>query len=282
MEVGIRVEAENIRSGTRRHTNSCYFTMVAVDDAGRPADVPQLRARDPGRSTAATLAAGIRRGLRREIADRPEARRREARGMSIWSWDGIVPVVDPTAFVHPDATVIGDVIVGLRRLRRPAGRCCAATSAASPSAPASNVQETCVVHSFPNLSWSRVGPSGHIGHGAVLHGCRIGRNAMVGMNAVVMDEAEVGEDSIVGAMAFVARAKIPPRSLAVGSPARVDRALSDADRLEDPRHRRLPAPGPRGAGQARPRQPAPRPRARPPPRPRPRLRPPRRRAAEAR
>ena len=148
--------------------------------------------------------------------------------MSIWSWDGIVPVVDPTAFVHPDATVIGDVIVGPGAyvgpqcvLRGDFGRITLGAG--------SNVQETCVVHAFPNLA-VEVGPSGHIGHGAVLHGCRIGRNAMVGMNAVVMDEAEVGEDSIVAAMAFVkAGAKIPPRSLAIGSPARVTRELSDAE-----------------------------------------------------
>ena len=71
MEVGIRVEAENIRSGTRRHTNSCYFTMVAVDDEGRPADVPQLAIADPV-DRRRHVAAGIRRGLRREIADRLE------------------------------------------------------------------------------------------------------------------------------------------------------------------------------------------------------------------
>jgi phenylacetic acid degradation protein len=148
--------------------------------------------------------------------------------MSIWSWDGIVPVVDPTAFVHPDATVIGDVIVGPGVyvgpqcvLRGDFGRITLGAG--------SNVQETCVVHAFPNLG-VEVGPSGHIGHGAVLHGCRIGRNAMVGMNAVVMDEAEIGDDSIVAAMAFVkAGARIPPRSLAVGSPARVVRELSDQE-----------------------------------------------------
>jgi phenylacetic acid degradation protein len=148
--------------------------------------------------------------------------------MSIWSWDGIVPVVDPTAFVHPDATLIGDVIVGpcayigaQAVLRGDFGRIVLGAG--------SNVQETCVVHSFPNLG-VEVGPSGHIGHGAVLHGCRIGRNAMVGMNAVVMDQAEVGDCSIVAAMAFVkAGAVIPPRSLAVGSPARVARTLSDEE-----------------------------------------------------
>lgn len=148
--------------------------------------------------------------------------------MSVWSWDGIVPVIDPEAFVHPDATVIGDVIIAAGVyvgpqcvLRGDFGRIEIGRGA--------NVQETCVVHTFPNLGVI-VAPSGHIGHGAVLHGCRIGANAMVGMNAVVMDEAEVGENSIVAAMAFVkAGAKIPPRSLAVGAPARVVRELSDQE-----------------------------------------------------
>jgi phenylacetic acid degradation protein len=148
--------------------------------------------------------------------------------MSIWSWDGIVPVVDPAAFVHPDATLIGDVIVAAGAyvgpqavLRGDFGRITLGAG--------SNVQETCVVHAFPNLS-VEVGPSGHIGHGAVLHGCRIGRNAMVGMNAVVMDEAEVGESAIVAALAFVkAGARIPPRSLAIGAPARVVRELTDQE-----------------------------------------------------
>jgi phenylacetic acid degradation protein len=148
--------------------------------------------------------------------------------MSIWSWDGIVPVVDPTAFVHADATLIGDVIVGPGVyvgpqcvLRGDFGRIEIGAGA--------NVQETCVVHTFPKLGVV-VEASGHIGHGAVLHGCRIGRNAMVGMNAVVMDEAEVGEDAIVGAMAFVpAGRKIPARTLAVGSPAKVVRELSDEE-----------------------------------------------------
>ncbi len=144
----------------------------------------------------------------------------------IYAYDGIVPVVDPQAFVHPAAVVIGDVIIG-------------ATCYVGPCAvlrgdfgrivlePGSNVQETCVVHSFPNLEVV-IEEAGHIGHGAVLHGCRIGRNAMVGMNAVVMDGAVVGENAIIAAMAFVkAGAAIPPNSLAVGSPARVIRSLSE-------------------------------------------------------
>ena len=143
----------------------------------------------------------------------------------IYAYDGVIPVIDPAAFVHPAAIVIGDVIVGPACyvgpgavLRGDFGRIVLERG--------SNVQETCVVHSFPNLEVV-IGEEGHIGHGAVLHGCRIGRNAMVGMNAVIMDEAVIGENAIVAAMAFVkAGAVIPANSLAVGAPARVVRELT--------------------------------------------------------
>ena len=113
--------------------------------------------------------------------------------MAIWSWDGVVPVVAPSAFVHPDATLIGDVIVG--------GGCYVGPGAVLRGdfgritlEAGSNVQETCVVHAFPGKDVV-VEERGHIGHGAVLHGCHIERNALVGMNAVVMDEARIGENS---------------------------------------------------------------------------------------
>lgn len=146
--------------------------------------------------------------------------------MSIWSWDGIRPVIDPAAFVHPDATVIGDVIIGPAVyvgpgavLRGDFGRIVLERGC--------NVQETCVVHSFPGKD-VLVAEAGHVGHGAVLHGCTVGANAMIGMNAVVMDEAEIGENAIVAAMAFVkAGVRIPAGALAVGAPAKVARMLSD-------------------------------------------------------
>jgi phenylacetic acid degradation protein len=143
-----------------------------------------------------------------------------------YSYDGIIPVVDPTAFVHPSAVLIGDVIVGpecyvgpCAVLRGDFGRIVVGRGA--------NVQETCVVHSFPNLEVI-IDDNGHIGHGAVLHGCHIGENVLVGMNAVIMDEAEIGANSIVAALAFVkAGAKIPPASLVVGAPARIQRQLTE-------------------------------------------------------
>ena len=146
--------------------------------------------------------------------------------LRVYAIDGIIPVVDPTAYVHPSAVLIGDVIVGpgcyvgpCASLRGDFGRLILERGA--------NLQDTCVMHGFPGTD-TVVEEDGHIGHGAVLHGCRIGRNALVGMNAVIMDNAVIGESSIVAASAFVkAGAEIPPRSLAAGMPAKVIRALSD-------------------------------------------------------
>lgn len=146
----------------------------------------------------------------------------------IYSFDGIVPVVHPSAHVHPTAVLIGDVIVGANcyvgpgaSLRGDFGRLILEGG--------SNLQDTCVMHGHPQND-TVVEVDGHIGHGAVLHGCRIGRNAMVGMNAVVMDNAQIGAESIVAALAFVkANIVIPPRSLVVGMPAKVVRQLTDQE-----------------------------------------------------
>jgi len=148
--------------------------------------------------------------------------------LRVYSIDGIVPVVDPTAFVHPTAILIGDVIVGpgcyvgpAASLRGDFGRLILERGA--------NLQDTCVMHGFPGTD-TVVEEDGHIGHGAVLHGCRIGRNALVGMNAVIMDNAVIGESAIIAACAFVkAGAEIPARHLAAGMPAKVIRPLSDEE-----------------------------------------------------
>lgn len=148
--------------------------------------------------------------------------------VKVYEIDGLCPVVHPTAYVHPTAVLIGDVIVGprcyvgpLASLRGDFGRLILEEGA--------NVQDTCVMHGFPEDD-TVVEVDGHIGHGAVLHGCRVGRNAMVGMNAVVMDKAVVGAESIVGAAAFVkAGMVIPPRSLVLGAPAKIVRAVSDEE-----------------------------------------------------
>jgi phenylacetic acid degradation protein len=148
--------------------------------------------------------------------------------MPCYEIDGVRPVVDPTAFVHPSAVLIGDVIVGagcyvapLASLRGDFGRIVLERGA--------NLQDCCVMHGFPGTD-TVIEEDGHIGHGAVLHGCVVKRNAMVGMNAVVMDEAVIGDSAIVAACAFVkAGMRVPPRSLAVGTPAKVVRELSEQE-----------------------------------------------------
>ena len=146
----------------------------------------------------------------------------------VYAIDGIVPVVHPEAFVHPSAVLIGDVIVGpgcyigpCASLRGDFGRIILEAGA--------NLQDTCVMHGFPGTD-TVVEPDGHIGHGAVLHGCRVGANAMVGMNAVIMDNVTIGESSIIAAMAFVkANLEIPPRSLVAGVPGRILRELTEEE-----------------------------------------------------
>ncbi|MDR2332107.1 MAG: phenylacetic acid degradation protein PaaY [Burkholderiaceae bacterium] len=146
--------------------------------------------------------------------------------MPCYSIEGVIPVIDPSAYVHPTAVLIGEVIVGPDCYVGPAA-CLRGDFGRIVMHRGANVQDTCVVHGFPRQD-TVIEENGHIGHGAVLHSCVIRRDALVGMNAVVMDEAEVGAASIVAACAFVpAGMKVPPRSLVAGMPAKVRRELSD-------------------------------------------------------
>jgi phenylacetic acid degradation protein len=148
--------------------------------------------------------------------------------MPCYSLEGVIPVVDPTAYVHPTAVLIGDVIVGPGCYVGPAA-CLRGDFGRIVLKAGANVQDTCVIHGFPEQD-TVVEENGHIGHGAVLHSCVVRRDALVGMNAVVMDEAEVGEQAIVAACAFVgAGVKLPARTLAAGVPAKVVRELSDGE-----------------------------------------------------
>jgi phenylacetic acid degradation protein len=143
----------------------------------------------------------------------------------VYAIDGIVPVVDPSAFVHPSAVLIGDVIVGPRAYVGPAA-CLRGDFGRIVVEEGANIQDTCMLHGFPGKD-TVVGAEVTVGHGAVLHGCVVRRGALIGMNCVVNDNAEIGEDAVVAALAFVrAEAKIPARSLAAGIPAKVLRELS--------------------------------------------------------
>src|SRR5690242_11799112 len=146
----------------------------------------------------------------------------------VYSIDGITPVVHPSAFVHPSAVLIGDVIVGPRAyigpcasLRGDFGRIVVEAGA--------NIQDHCMLHGFPGKD-TVVGAEATVGHGAILHGCVVRRGALIGMNCVVNDNAEIGEHAVVAALAFVkAEARIPARALAAGIPAKVMRQLADEE-----------------------------------------------------
>ena len=144
--------------------------------------------------------------------------------MPCYAIDGVIPVVSPQAYVHPTAVLIGDVVIEegvyigpFAALRADFGGIRIQKNA--------NVQDSCTIHGFPD-SVTLVEEYGHIGHGAILHGCIIRKNVLVGMNSVILDEAEIGENTIIGANSTVkAKARIPENSLALGSPAKVIRPL---------------------------------------------------------
>ncbi len=146
----------------------------------------------------------------------------------VFAISGVTPVIDPSAFVHPTAVLIGDAIVGPGCYVGP-GAVLRGDFGRIAMGPGSNVQDNCILHSYPSGDCI-VEEDGHVGHGAILHGCTVGRNALVGMQAVVMDHAVLGDESIVAAMSFVrADFEVPPRTLVAGIPAKVLRELDDTD-----------------------------------------------------
>lgn len=146
--------------------------------------------------------------------------------MSIYAFDGFIPVVHESAFVHPKASVAGNVIIGKDVYIGP-GAAIRGDWGGIVIEDGCNVQENCTIHMFPGVTVV-LEAGAHIGHGAVVHGARIGANALVGMNAVIMDNAVVGVGSVVGALCFVpTEMQIPPRSVVVGNPAKIVKEVSD-------------------------------------------------------
>jgi len=143
-----------------------------------------------------------------------------------FEFEGVRPVVHQSAFVHPNATVTGHVTIG-RDVYVGPGAAIRGDWGAILIGDGCNVQENCVIHAFPGVTVV-LEEGAHIGHGAIIHGARVGSNALVGMNAVVMDNARVGSGAIVGALSFVPEGmQIPDRMIAVGSPARLVKPVSD-------------------------------------------------------
>jgi phenylacetic acid degradation protein len=144
----------------------------------------------------------------------------------IYEFNGYRPVVHESSFVHPQANVTGNVIIGAHCYIGP-GAVLRGDWGEILVADGCNIQENCVVHMFPGKS-AVFEEGAHIGHGAIIHGAKVGKNVLVGMNAVLMDDVAVGENSIIGALCFVpANMNIPPKSLVVGNPAKIIKELSD-------------------------------------------------------
>jgi phenylacetic acid degradation protein len=144
----------------------------------------------------------------------------------VYEFDGFVPVVHESAFIHPQATVTGNVIIG-RDVYVGPGAAIRGDWGGIVIEDGCNVQENCTVHMFPGVTVV-LEAGAHIGHGAIIHGARIGRNSLVGMNAVIMDNATIGAECIVGALTFVpADMQVPSRKVVVGNPARIVKDVSD-------------------------------------------------------
>ncbi len=146
--------------------------------------------------------------------------------MSFYEIDGVRPVVDPTSFVHPTASVIGDVVIGKHcyigphaSLRGDFGKIVLEDGV--------NFQDGCIAHCFPGGE-TRVRKNGHISHGAVLHGCDIGENSMVGIQTVVMDNAKIGKECMIAALSYIKpNFEAPARSIIAGSPASIKKPVTD-------------------------------------------------------
>jgi len=144
----------------------------------------------------------------------------------IYRFEDFIPVIDPTSFVHPLAAVTGNVIIGKNVYVGP-GAAIRGDWGGIVIKDGCNVQENCTIHMFPGITVT-LHEGAHIGHGAVVHGAIIGRNSLIGMNAVIMDEVEIGEECIIGALTFIkAGEKIPRRSIVAGNPGKIIKEVSD-------------------------------------------------------
>ena len=146
--------------------------------------------------------------------------------MAIYSFKGFKPVIKSSSFIHPTASIIGDVHIGENVYVGP-GAAIRGDWGTIVIEDGCNIQENCIIHMFPGITVT-LKKGAHIGHGAVLHGVTIGENCLIGMNAVLMDEVILEKECIVGALSFVkAKSIFEKRSLIVGNPAKKIKTISD-------------------------------------------------------
>ncbi|NCI45325.1 acyltransferase [Sediminibacterium soli] len=144
----------------------------------------------------------------------------------VYAYKDFIPVIDPSSFVHPQAAVTGNVVIGKNVYIGP-GAAIRGDWGGIVIEDGCNVQENCTIHMFPGITVV-LKENAHIGHGAVIHGAQIGKNCLVGMNSIIMDEVVLGDECIVGALSFLKAGEVfEARSLIVGNPAKRTKAVSD-------------------------------------------------------
>ncbi|MBI5858021.1 MAG: transferase hexapeptide repeat family protein [Sphingobacteriales bacterium] len=144
----------------------------------------------------------------------------------IYKFKEYIPVIHESSFIHPQAAVTGNVIIGKDCYIGP-GAALRGDWGQIIIEDGCNVQENCIIHMFPGVT-VLLKEGAHIGHGAIIHGATIGKNCLVGMNAVLMDNVDLGNESIVGALCFIKQGeKIPGRSLVTGNPGKIIKQVSD-------------------------------------------------------
>ena len=144
----------------------------------------------------------------------------------IYEFKGFIPVIHETAFIHPQAAVTGNVIIGKDVYVGP-GAAIRGDWGGIVIEDGCNVQENCTIHMFPGKEIT-LREGAHVGHGAIIHGANLGRNCLIGMNAVIMDDADIGDECNIGALSFVkAETMIPARKVVVGNPAQIVRDVTD-------------------------------------------------------
>jgi carbonic anhydrase/acetyltransferase-like protein (isoleucine patch superfamily) len=144
----------------------------------------------------------------------------------IYSFKGIRPVVHKSSYIHPQAVVTGNVHIGKKCYIGP-GAALRGDWGQIIIEDGCNVQENCIIHMFPGIT-VLLKEAAHIGHGAIIHGSTIGNNCLVGMNAVIMDNVQLGDESIVGALTLIREGEIiPARSVVVGNPGKIIKQVTN-------------------------------------------------------
>ena len=144
----------------------------------------------------------------------------------VYSFNNIIPVIHPSSFIHPQAAITGNVIIGKDCYIGP-GAAIRGDWGQIIISDGCNVQENCIIHMFPGVTVV-LKEGAHMGHGSIVHGATIGKNCLIGMNAVIMDNAEIGDECIIGALTFIKQdEKIASRSVVAGNPAKIIRPVSD-------------------------------------------------------